>query len=286
MDWNDLRIFLAIVREGSLAGAARTLKLSQPTLGRHLRALEKSLGRTLFQRTTEGFVPTVDGVKLVERAERIEGEVHGILRQVSAAKTHLEGTLRVSFCEWFGSLFFPPVLAEFSRSHPQVNLELYTNRGIPNMSRREADISFQVVPFEEPDVVARKLFRIPFGVYIAHEAEPPRAGGGEGFKIITRISNFDYLIGEAWIRQMLPRAEATVGVNSREFQAQMCSLGMGVAVLPRVLGDSLAGLQLVDLGSPPPHCDSWVGYHRDQSQSPTIKALAQLAILRLGQRTR
>jgi DNA-binding transcriptional LysR family regulator len=284
MDWSDLRVFLAIVRAGSLGGAAKALKLSQPTMGRHLRSLEQALGRVLFQRTRDGVVPTVDGIRLVKHAERMEEEVNGILRQMSDEPSSLEGTLKVNLCEWFGSLFFPPVLSEFSQTHPRVKLELGTNHRPPNLSRREADVSFQVVPFEESDVIARRLFRINFGVYVSTESETPAAGNGEGMKIITRVSNYDYLTGEVWLKKMLPSAKDTVRCNSREVQAQMCMLGMGVAVLPRPMGDSLEGLRLVDLSEDPPYCESWVGYHRDQSQSPIIRALVNLAILRLGPR--
>ena len=74
MEWSDLRVFLAIAREGTLGAAARKLGQTQPTMGRRLRALEEAVGQTLFQRTGEGFVLTDEGTSVLGHAERIEEE--------------------------------------------------------------------------------------------------------------------------------------------------------------------------------------------------------------------
>ena len=83
MEWSDLRVFLAVAREGTLGGAARKLGQSQPTMGRRLRALEQSVGQTLFQRTEAGFVLTDEGTAVLSHAERIEEEVLAFQRQLS-----------------------------------------------------------------------------------------------------------------------------------------------------------------------------------------------------------
>jgi DNA-binding transcriptional LysR family regulator len=95
-EWSDLRIFLAIARVGTLDGAARGLGLTQPTMGRMLRALEAAVGHTLFQRTAEGFVPTDEGSAVLGHAERMEEEVLGFQRQLAGTEAQLEGMLRVS----------------------------------------------------------------------------------------------------------------------------------------------------------------------------------------------
>src|SRR6478672_3135641 len=94
MDWGDVRVFLAIAREGTLAAAARRLGQSQPTMGRRLRALEQALGQTLFQRTAEGFVPTEEGAAVLGHAERMEEEALGFARRLAGSGARLEGPLR------------------------------------------------------------------------------------------------------------------------------------------------------------------------------------------------
>src|SRR6267154_2289616 len=95
MEWSDLRIFLAIAREGTLGAAARKLGQSQPTMGRRLRALERAVGQTLFQRTGEGFVLTDEGAAVLSHAERIEEEALAFERRLAGRDRQPDGMPRV-----------------------------------------------------------------------------------------------------------------------------------------------------------------------------------------------
>src|SRR5271156_2712359 len=103
MEWSDLRIFLAIAREGTLGGAAQKLEQSQPTMGRRLRALEEAVGQTLFQRTGDGFVLPDEGEAVLSHAERVEEEVLATQRRLAGEDQQLEGLLRISSSDWFGA---------------------------------------------------------------------------------------------------------------------------------------------------------------------------------------
>ena len=120
MEWSDLRVFLAIAREGTLGAAARELGQTQPTMGRRLRALEAAVGQTLFQRTAEGFVLTDEGAAVLGHAERIEEEVLAFHRQLAGTDAQLEGLLRISSSEWFGTFMlrrsWPSSAADIPRS--------------------------------------------------------------------------------------------------------------------------------------------------------------------------
>src|SRR5215468_4998677 len=118
VEWSDLRIFLAVAREGTLGAAARKLGQTQPTMGRRLRALEHAVGHTLFQRTADGFVLTDEGNVVHGNAERIQEEALAFERPLAGNPTQLEGALRISSSDWFGIYLLAPVLAEFGRSHP------------------------------------------------------------------------------------------------------------------------------------------------------------------------
>ena len=118
MEWSDLRIFLAIARAGTLGAAARALALTQPTMGRRLRALEAAVGHALFQRTPGGFVLTDEGMLLLGHAERMDEQALAIERRLAGQAQQLEGVLRITSSDWFGAHVLTPVLAEFSLRHP------------------------------------------------------------------------------------------------------------------------------------------------------------------------
>lgn len=282
MEWSDLRIFLAIAREGTLRGAARKLGQSQPTMGRRLRALEAATGQTLFQRTGEGFVLTDEGTAILPHAERMEEEALGLQRRLAGHDEHLEGLLRVSSSDWFGTHLLVPVLAEFAQLQPRVTVELITSATQFSLPRREADLVFRIRPFDEPEVVARKLVHIDYGVYLKAGLAPPVAGDGAGTPLVTMDTAFGGMPDAVWLQKMLPRAFVVSRSNSRDVQARLCALGAGVAVLPRVLGDGVAGLRLVELGEAPPGRDTWVGYHRDLRRLARLRAFLDLVIRRMG----
>jgi len=266
MDWDDIRIFLAVARAGTLAGAARITELSQPTMGRHILALEAAVGHTLFQRTDEGFIPTDEGYMLLGHAEKIEGEIQSLRRRLEGNVDALSGVLRISSSDWFGNHILSPIIADFRTHHPNVTVELITDARLLNLARREADIAIRIKPFEEQDVVQQKLIHMNYGVYAATDFSAPKAGDGLGCSLITMDSGFADFPDAKWLRKLLPNAAIGFGSNSREAQAMHCKAGAGVGVLPCLLAQRIAGLQRLDLGEEPPGRDVFIGYHYDLRQ--------------------
>jgi DNA-binding transcriptional LysR family regulator len=282
MDWSDLRIFLAVAREGTLGAAGRKLGQSQPTMGRRLRALEQAVGQTLFQRTGEGFVLTDEGASVLSHAERIEEEALAFERQLGGRDRQLDGMLRLSSSDWFGVHLLAPVVAEFAMLQRRVVVELLTDARLYSLPRREADMVFRIKPFDEPEVVSRRLMHIAYGVYLKRGSEPPRGGDGKGTPLVTMDTAFGGMADAVWLSRVLPNAHVASRSNNREIQARLCTLGAGVAVLPRPLGDAIPGIQRIDLGEDPPGRDTWVGYHRDLKRLARLRALLDLVIERLA----
>jgi DNA-binding transcriptional LysR family regulator len=283
MEWSDLRVFLAIAREGTLGGAARKLGQSQPTMGRRLRELEESLGQRLFQRGSDGFVLTDEGSSVLAHAERIEEEVTALRRELTGQDQKLDGLLRVSSSDWFGAYLLAPVLAEFAGRQPRVVVELLTDARLYSLPRREADIVFRIRPFDETDVISRRLMHIAYGVYaLAGSDYSPKPGDGTGTPLITMDTAFGGMPDAVWLKEMLPNAHTVLRSNNRDVQARMCAQGAGIAVLPRPLGDAMSSLRLLDLGEPPPGRDTYVGYHRDLRRLARLRALLDLVIERLA----
>lgn len=282
MEWSDVRVFLAIAREGTLGAAARKLGQTQPTMGRRLRALEAAVGHTLFQRTQDGFVLTDEGLSVLVHAERMEDEALALRRELAGTDAMLGGMLRVSCSDWFGVFVVVPVLAEFAVLQPRVVVELLTDPRLYSLARREADLVFRIKPFDEPEVISRRLLRIDYGAYIKQGTPHPRAGDGAGCPTVLMDTAFGGMPDVAWIERVLPNAHIVSRSNNREVQARLCALGVGLAVLPVPLAEATPGLERVDLGEAPPGRDTWVGYHRDMRRLGRLRALLDLTIERLA----
>jgi DNA-binding transcriptional LysR family regulator len=246
---------------------------TQPTMGRRLRALEGSLGHVLFQRTRDGFVLTDEGAAVLSYAERMEEEALSFTRALAGQDAKLTGVLRVSSSDWFGVHVLTPIFARFLAKHPEVSIELVTDARRYNLARREADLVFRITPFDEPDVIQRKLIHIDYALYGRADLTSPKAGDGKGQTLISMDSAFDQLPDVLWVKRMLPNAKIVFGSNNRDAQAQMCAQGTGYAVLPCPLGDGDARLARFDVGEAPPGRDVWLGYHRDLKRVARLRAL-------------
>lgn len=278
MDWDDVKVFLAVAREGSLGRAARTLGQSQPTMGRRLKALEKHLALSLFLRGSQGFVLTEEGSMVLAHAERMEEEALAFERRVAGQETQLEGLIRTSSSEWFGVHVLAPVFARFQKRHPRVIIELVTDARLLDLGRREADLVFRNQPFDEPDIVQRRLMTISYGLYGSVKLAIPHAGDGQDAPLVTMDMAFNDLPDVHWLHRLLPHAHVAMRSNNREAQAALCAAGSGWAVLPTALGDKLDGVVRVDLGEPPPQREMFMGYHRDMRRLGRLRRLLEYVV--------
>jgi DNA-binding transcriptional LysR family regulator len=188
MDWDDIRVFLAIARAGTLGAAAKEAGQTQPTMGRRLRGLEASVGHNLFQRTAEGFVLTEEGTALLLHAERMEQEALSIDRLLTGQAMGITGTLRISSSDWFGAHVLTKIFSEFLAQHPQVSIELVTDSRLFSLTRREADLAFRITPFKEADIIQRKLMHMNYALYGPTGCVHPSAADGQGHAVITMDS--------------------------------------------------------------------------------------------------
>ncbi|WP_296611440.1 LysR family transcriptional regulator [Sphingomonas sp.] len=270
-DWGDIRIFLAIARAGSLGAAARACGLTQPTMGRRLKALEAATGHVLFQRTAHGFVLTDEGSAMLPPAERMEEEFLSLERALVGSDRHLQGGLRVTSSDWFGVHVLTPVFSRFAEAHPDVTIELVTDSRLYSLSRRETDLAFRITRFEEVDVIQRRLMRIGYAVY-------RKRGAGTEPRLITMDAALSHMPDAIWLREQLPDVPVAFRSNDRQAQARACAEGIGIAVLPSALGDNQPQIERLDLGGAPPSRDVWMGYHRDLRRLPRLRALVDFTV--------
>ncbi len=282
MDWDDIKVFLAVARAGSLGGAARALGQSQPTMGRRLKAFEESLGTPLFQRSAAGFVLTDLGEEVLTHAERMEDEALGFARRLAGLGDEPQGLIRVSSSDWFGLHVLAPVFAEFRQRHAGVCVELITDSRLFSLARREAEMVFRIRPFEGAEVVQRRLMTLDYALYGAPGQTAPNWGDGQGLSLVTMDSAFAEMPDVQWLQRVLPNAQVAMRSNNREVQAALCAAGCGWCVLPRRLGDAHPGLQRADPIDAPPSRDVYVGYHRDLRRLGRLQKLLAHVVDRLA----
>lgn len=174
-DWSLYRSFLAILQEGSLSAAARALGLTQPTLARHIAALEEALGLTLFVRSQQGLAPTEAAVELRPFAEQLAATTAAMLRAASGHGQGIKGSVRVSASEIIGSQVLPPIFAGLRAKHPALEFELVLSNAVENLLRRDADIAVRMVEPVQEALVVKRIGRVTVGLH-AHRGYLARAG--------------------------------------------------------------------------------------------------------------
>lgn len=155
--WDLYRTFLAVVRERSLSGAARSLSLTQPTVGRHVDALEQTLGVALFTRSAAGLAPTAAALALVTHAEAMASAAQALQRTASGDAEEERGAVRITASEMIGTEVLPTCLAEFQRAHPRIAVEFVLSNRSEDLLRREADIAVRMVKPTQRALHARKI---------------------------------------------------------------------------------------------------------------------------------
>lgn len=177
-DWSLMPSFLAVIDAGSLLGAARQLQQAQPTIGRHIDALESQLGVSLFERTGRGLVPTERALAIAGFARGMQAQADDLSRSLSLAATQTAGTVRITASQTVAAYALPPLLAELRAVAPEIQVELVTSNEVKNLLRREADIAIRMVRPEQSGLIARKLGEVPIGVF-AHKRYLKKRGTPE-----------------------------------------------------------------------------------------------------------
>lgn len=270
----DLHTLLAIAREGTLAGAARRLRVNHSTVFRRLGAIEARLETRLFERQGGSYVTTTAGEDLLRTAERVEAEVEALERRLSGQDLRLTGSLRLTAPDDLAEIVVMPLLAEFRRAYPDITVELAVDNRMLNLTRREADIALRPTRRPPETLAGRRIGALASAVYGAAGAgarpEDPAQRWiaweeGAGPPLVTR-----------WLSDKVDRHVIGYRSNSLLNQASAVRAGLGCALLPCFLGDS--DTRLVRAGDPLPELDTelWLLTHPDLQRTARIRALLDL----------
>jgi len=168
-DWSLYRTFLAVARAGSFSAAARLTGSTQPTIGRQIQALETTLGLKLFTRSQRGLLPTAAARELVSHAESMASAAAALQRASSGGPSEQAGTVRLTAGEHVGLEVLPPILAEFAREHPRIELELSLSNRNEDLLRRDADIAVRMARPSQKALIARRIGSVKIGLF-AHRS--------------------------------------------------------------------------------------------------------------------
>ena len=278
LDWDDLRFFLALARHGSLSAAARDLHVAQSTVGRRLASLETSLGVRLLNRTPDGYTPTQAGEGVRAHAERLEVEAVSLERTVGGRDVRMAGVVRVTCAESVATHILAPCLASLHSKQPEIMLELIPNPRELSLSMREADISVRLKQPDQHDLVVRRVGTIAFGLYASPEYLQNRgdvdfADGCSGHHLITQSEDIEDATQTGWLSDRAPRARVAMQTSSHEAAVVAAIHGGGLACLARFRADREDGLYRLTTPPPVPTASIWLVVHRDNRQTPRIRAV-------------
>ncbi len=276
VDWNDLRFFLAVAREGSLAGAARQLAVNHSTVFRRLNAFEARLAARLFERLPSGYLLTPAGERLLTRAERVEAELDGLAREVMGLDARLSGTVRLTTAPNLAVSYVAPALPAFRTRYPGVLLEVAASTENRDLSRREADVALRATSRPPEHLVGRRAVAFPWWVcagdrWLAANPAPAAMADLHRCPLIGADDTLARLPAFAWAARHLPADRVAARSDDLDTMAAMAVAGVGLALLPQ--DQVLPGLVHLFPLDPPAHTELWLLTHPDLRQVPRVRAV-------------
>lgn len=269
MDWDDVRVFLAVARRGSLRAAGRSLGLSQPTIGRRLAAFEATFGGpTLFDRLPEGLRLNAAGNALLPAAEQLENAALTLERRRAVTSPALSGTVRVSVGEWAASFLSRNLGRTDVGALPQgITLELVESAQTANLARREADLAVRHHPPQSGDLYVAKVGVFACAVY--------RRRGSNGGAWVTYTEEQAHYPTARWVQQRITETSGAVALRASSMTMQLAAIraGSGCGVLPCYVGDGDALLERVTQPVPEIAAEYWVIVHRDLRRAVCVRAV-------------
>jgi len=285
--WDLYRTFLAVLHEGSLSGAARALGLTQPTIGRHIDALEQAVGFPLFTRSQHGLAPTEAAAELRPYAEELSATAAALLRVASAQGGTVRGAVRITASEVIGAEVLPAILTGLHQQYPELVIELVLSNAVEDLLRRDADIAVRMVKPSQGALVARRLGDIKLGLhanrrYLEHRGVPARLEELRNHALI----GFDQ--ETAALRSMLKRAPTlqrtafTLRANSDLAQLNAIRAGFGIGICQVRLAERDEMLVRVLPDAFELTLDTWLAMHEDLRTSRRCRVVFDALAAGLG----
>lgn len=273
LDWDDVRIFLALARAGSLTAAARSLRVEHTTVARRIGQLEQALGLHLFDRLPRGWILTSEGEQLAGRAAQMEEQAHEFLRE-AADGVPLSGTVRLSAAPSVGQEYLLPRLCAIRQRWSGVTLELVVETRVAVLSRREADLALRVGRPQDPGLAARLLGQMAYGLYCrtGYTKECSEAD----WRFVGYDDSLAHTAEQQWLDTLRGGRAYAFRANTLALQRDAVRMGIGLAVLPHFMASGDPRLERLPFDVAAAARELWLVVHPDVRRSPRVRLIADL----------
>ena len=271
-DWDDLKVFLAVARSGTLRSAAAEIGANHTTLTRRLSVLEERIGSRLFDRSKAGLVLTQLGEDLLPYARRVEDEMASASRVIVGRDAQPAGTVYLTLPHGLAMTSIMDDLARFADIYPDITLNMTFTNEVADLTRREADVSLRVAHEVTDDVVGRKLVQMSQAAYCTYDyARQVRDNGGEGLNFIGWHEAEDQVTAK-WLQDSYyPKARLKHRVSELVPLITLAASGLGMAYLACNLGDRHPNLIRAPFQKPLPYRSLWLLLHRDLRSTARVR---------------
>lgn len=278
MDWDDLKVLLALSRKGSARGAAQELGVSNSTITRRLDDLEHKLRAHLFDRTPDGYRLTAAGEQVLPTAEHVEELVLAAERKISGGDQELEGNIRVTLPPGGPLGFLVKRLATFAQQYPGIDLELSSSLDALDLSRREADIAVRVMPAKvsPPEyLIGRRLAALSASTYVHRDLLNP--DNPEDVSHLSWIGKRSIDQKEEWLASTdYPGLLVRHAIADLALLADAVRYKMGMAFMPCLIAFNDPDIVRVPGATIVHHSDMWVLTHKDLRLSARLRVLREV----------
>lgn len=278
INWDNLRLFLAVVRAQSAQEAARRLSIDHSTVTRRLHRLEKELGARLFERTPAGHVLTTAGHRLLEHVERMESSMALVGEEVGGESHALTGQVRLGATEGFGSFFLAPHLGQFCERHPAIDVELLIVPRFVNLSQREADLAVNVERPQNTGQICSKLTEYRLQLYASQhylQRRPPirQMADLQAHRFFSYVEDLTFSAEMRYLSDVAPHVRTPLRSTSVIAQLQAVREGRGLAILPCFMASQYAELVPVLPDEIDVRRTFWIAAPRDTRERARVRAL-------------
>jgi len=278
MDWDDLRVFLAVARRESLSAAGKALRIDPATVGRRISRLEDSLGARLFVKSPQGYALTETGARLVPRAEAAEAALRG-LDEAAEAPEGLTGQIRLGAPDGCANYLLPQVLAQMCDRHPGLEVQLVALPRVFNLSKREADMAIGVSRPEAGRLVVQKLtdYRLHLAAsrsYLAAHAPITTRSDLKAHRLVGYIPDMIFDKELDYLAE-LGLAAPPLASNSVSVQLNFLRAGAGVGVVHDFALPAAPDLQRILPNDISLTRSFWLIRHADDARVPRLTRFAE-----------
>ena len=279
LDWDDLRYCLAVVRNGTVSGAAKQLRVDHATVIRRIDRLEEGLGAKLFVRRKTGYQTTDVGQRATAMAEKIESAIICGRAEIDGTTADLKGSVRVGAPDGFGSSFLAPRLGALADRYPDLELQIIATARLFSLSKREADIAISLALPQEGRIIGRKLvdyrlFLYASKEYLASKPEIRQRSDLTQHRFIGYIDELLFTPELDYLPQVLPTISAQIRSANLIAQLEATLAGVGIAVLPRFLAHGHPELAPILASEINILRSFYLLMHVDSKDFPQIRAVA------------